>query len=188
MSEPLLVPNESRPKHSVLLLAGIVAVALIAVCAVCGIGFAGAASNLAQAMLSPSDNSPALYDLASDDIVAMYSELNADDRVTRADVNFEWYAGPENSQETSCFLTIDVSTPLVCSSDASDPCGQLVDDIARMVFRHYRKVDKLAGLTVSITRHTTVGNVDYSETPMAKSLSIPNWKKILGIESPAVSQ
>lgn len=188
MSEVLVTPDKPQPKRSILPSVAIATLALFGACMLCAISFAGALGSSLESMFSQSSDDPGIGDFFNGEMTDLFIELKADSRVTNAETNLEWYTGPENGQNGGWYLTIDVSTLLPCTSGESDPCAKLVDDVARMAFKDYRKADRLAGMTVSITQHTTVGNIDYSETPMAKSLSMPGWRKTLGIESPAVSQ
>jgi hypothetical protein len=188
MSELPVTAHKPKPHPSILLFLAIVVVALACSCGLCAIPFAGALGNSLENIFSQSGDDPGIGDFFNSELTPLYTDLDADSRVTNAETNLKWYTGPENGQNGGWYLTIDVSTLLTCTSGESDPCAKLVDDVARMVFKDYRKADRLAGMTVSITQHTTVGNIDYSETPMAKSLSMLGWRKTLGIESPAVSQ
>jgi hypothetical protein len=185
MSESPITSNKPSPKRSTLMVAAIMAIVLISTCALCAIPLGIEVGNLLKNVFSQSDNSPGISDFLNGEMTNLLTDLNADDRVTDAELNLEWYADSET--DGGWYLTVDVATELTCTSGASDPCVKLVDDIARMALEDYRKANQLTGMTVSITQTTTVGTVDYSETPLAKSLSIPNWRKALGIKDNAVS-
>lgn len=100
------------------------------------------------------------------------------------------------SRET--WLAIELSYTKNCSEATDDPCEALADEMARIVFDQYARIDDLDGLRIIITNETAFGPVlasspnshlgiitgstfARSSDHLVKSLTIEEWREDLSI-------
>jgi hypothetical protein len=127
-----------------------------------------------------------LIELGSDQGLAELAEAlgerwDPDPSIPSAGVGFETYSTLGNP-EAEIWLAIEISYTGACDSTPNDPCEALVEELARIVFENYSRVDELTGIDISITNYADFGVVEFSDTLIEKALTIQEWRRELSTE------
>lgn len=123
-----------------------------------------------------------LYD---EDYAALVRALSErwghDDSMPSASTGFDT-SGTSNKL-TEVWLAIELSYTGICNSTASsNPCEELANEFASIVFNNYGKVNNLTGIRIVIARGSHYLYVESSDILLEKKLSIKEWQKILPIQ------
>jgi hypothetical protein len=126
-----------------------------------------------------------LIELGSDQELAQLAEALAerwdpDPSIPSAGIELETYDSLGNP-EPEMWLAIELSYTCACDSTPNDPCEALLDELARIVFDNYSRVDELTGIRISITNSADFGVIEFSDTPVEKALTIEEWRRELSL-------
>jgi hypothetical protein len=156
-----------------LFVAGLLLLALT----VCGIAAAPAIRTIMEKMAELNDEDAAKLG------AALSARWGPDDSIPTAYYGFNIVGSLDEEAEAQVWLEIEISYTGTCDSTPTDPCERLVDELARIVFDNYPPVDDLAGIRVTITNRSEYGNLEITNTPIDKALTIAQWRRELSIQN-----
>jgi len=113
---------------------------------------------------------------------ALAKRWDPDPAIPSAGIGIQTYASFDNP-EPELWLEIEISYTGACDATPNDPCEELVDELAAIVFDNYARVDELTGIHISITNSADFGVVEFSDTLIHKALTIEEWRKELSLEN-----
>jgi hypothetical protein len=79
------------------------------------------------------------------------------------------------------WLVIEMSYTGTCTSTPSDPCNQLANEFAQIVFDNYRKLNDIDGIGIVIGKKPHYLYVEPSDIQFQKYLTIEEWRKELSL-------
>jgi hypothetical protein len=112
---------------------------------------------------------------------ALSQRCEHDDSIPSAGMGID--ENSTNGKAAEVWLVIEISYTGTCDSTASDPCEAVANELARIVFDNYPRVDELTGVRVNITNRSSLGPIGFSSTPLDKALTVAEWRKQLSLES-----
>lgn len=117
------------------------------------------------------------YEDLSTLIYAFEQKWGTEDSILNGNINFD-----TGDDDTGVWMVGEISFIGECNETPSDPCNQLADEFARLVFSDFNKVNDLAGIQVILTSTTKYLYVEFYSSTFEKSLTIAEWREELSIE------
>lgn len=116
-------------------------------------------------------------------LAALEQRWNNDESLPNTSIGFDYINVADFSEYEipGYWLVIDMQYTVECHSTPSDPCNELADEIARIVFDNYKKVNELSGIKVEIGDQPFYLYIDPVDIQFQKILTIEKWREELSL-------